>query len=640
MFKRILLTLCFLLTVIFAPNAAASEFATSYDVLYDVGEDGVTTVTEKVTLKNLTSEYYADQFKLTIGASAISDIRASDAGGALEVKEEKKENITSLRIKFNQQIAGLGKTLPWTISFKSKDFAEKIGKVWEVRVPKISSGTNLETYNLTLAVPRSFGPPSIISPTPKNQTTSESKIFFTFDKEALASTGLSATFGTHQLFDFDLTYHLQNNNLTPANINIALPPDTSYQDVIYQRIEPVPVNVTLDKDGNYLAWYRLNRGEKKDVKVIGSAKLYSNSKVKDPFLDQSLRKKYTESNKYWEKENPEITAKLAEILDGTPADSTEKARVIFQFVVENLKYDSGRLKKNIERLGAVTALNNPASAVCMEFTDLFIALARAAGIPARELNGFAYTTNTTLRPLSMNKDILHAWPEYWDDRRGWVMVDPTWGNTTGGVDYFSKLDLNHFVFVIKGFSSSEPLAAGSYKYQNQDSKDVRINLSDTDFLGKPQLDVRIEAPETLLAGFPGSITIKVLNTGNALYPSMPLAVNTGRIVVFDPKLKDLGPIPPFGFAEFKFNIRTKSLLDLFDDQIQAAVGGQKFTKEIKVKPLVIFQTVPLMIGVVIAFMVLVYFTVLGGHFFRRRVKPVKPVKTEVPVKVKKKKAKR
>lgn len=633
MIKKVFLSVCFLVLFTFVPRAyAASEFATSYDVLYDVSESGVTTVTEKVTLKNLTSEYYANQFKLTIGATQVFDVKASDPGGALEVSQEQKDTSTTLDVKFNQQVAGLGKTLPWTMTFKSKDFAEKVGKVWEVRVPRISSSSNLESYNLTLAVPRSFGPPSLISPIPKSQTTDSNKIFLNFDKETLQSSGISANFGNIQLFDFDLTYHLENKRLMPVLTQVALPPDTSFQDVIYQRLEPKPLNVTIDNDGNYLAWYRLNRGQKLDVRLIGSAKLYTNSKVKSPFLDEALKKKYTESNKYWEKDNPQIVAKLSEILgDNPPSDTEGKARLIFQFVVDFLKYDSDRLKSsNIERLGAVTALNNPNSAVCMEFTDLFIALARAAGIPSLELDGYAYTANTALRPLSLTggalgtKDILHAWPEYWDDRRGWVMVDPTWENTTGGVDYFSKLDLNHFAFVIKGSSPEQPIPAGSYKGADQDTNDVKVALSETDFLGKPQIDVIIESPNSILAGFPGSFIVKVTNTGNAFYPSGPLAISANRILILKGAEQKLGSIPPFGVAEFNYNIRTKSLLDSYDDQITVLIGGQKFMKEVTIRPFVLFQTAPLIIGVVAGVMALVYLMVLGGQFYRKRFKTSPP----------------
>ena len=56
MIKKVFLAIFFLVIFTLVPSAyAADEFATSYDVLYDVSESGVTTVTEKVTLKNLTS---------------------------------------------------------------------------------------------------------------------------------------------------------------------------------------------------------------------------------------------------------------------------------------------------------------------------------------------------------------------------------------------------------------------------------------------------------------------------------------------------------------------------------------------------------------------------------------------------------
>ena len=625
MFKKIFIIFLFLFLV---PSFkfqvyAVEEFATSYDVVYDVGTDGVTTVTEKITLRNLTSQYYAEQFKLTIGATQIWDVKASDGGGVMEVKKEQQGTSTTIDVKFNQQVAGLGKSLPWTLQFKSKDFAEKIGKVWEVRSPKISSTTNLEIYNLTISVPLEFGEPTLISPTPKSQTVSGGRMFLTFGKDQMLQSGVSASFGTNQLFDFDLVYHLENNNLVPILTNIALPPDSAYQDVIYQRITPTPLNVTLDSDGNYLAWFRLNRGQKLDVSVIGSAKLYTSSKVKNPVLEESLRKKYTASDKYWEKDNPLISNKLTEILgENPPVDPHEKVKLIYRFVVDNLKYDSSRLKDpaigGVERLGAVTALNNPSSAVCMEFTDLFVSLARAAGIPARELDGYAYTANPSLRPLSLTKDVLHAWPEYWDERRGWVMVDPTWENTTGGVDYFNKLDLNHFTFVIKGSSSSQPIPAGSYKYIGQDSHDVKVSLSENDFLGKPQVAVDVDVGSPILAGFPGKIKVKVANNGNGLLPSTNFGVSAQKLSILEAQDQKLGPIPAFGSANFEFNIRTKSLFDFYNDQITVLVGGQKFTKDVTIKPFLLLQTVPLMaVGIVLG-MVGIYLLVLGGLLYRRK----------------------
>lgn len=616
MVKKILLAFCLLFLLV--PKAlAAEQFSTSYDVVYDIDSSGITTVTEKIALTNLTSEYYASQFKLIIGATQISDIKASDGGGAMEVKSNQVGSTTEINVKFNQQVAGLNKTLPWTLQFKSRDFAEKQGKVWEVRAPKVSSTTNLSSYNLVVAVPKEFGDPTAISPTPKSQTVSNGKMFLSFDATALEQSGVSASFGTHQLFDFDLSYHLENNNLVPVLTNIALPPDTAYQDVIYQRIEPRPLNVTVDDDGNYLAWYKLNRNQKIDVKVIGSSKLYTQSKVKNPFLDLNLRKKYTQSDKYWEKDQPQIQAKLTEII-GNTQDSSEKVKLIYRFVVNTLKYDSERLKnpdKNgVDRYGAVTTLNNPDQAVCMEFTDLFIALARAASIPSRELDGFAYTANPTLRPLSLTKDILHAWPEYWDDKKGWVMVDPTWENTTQGVDYFNKFDLNHFVFVVKGSSSQTPIPAGSYKYAGEDSHDVKVSLSENDFLGTPRLDVVITSPNPILAGFPSKINIKVANLGNSIYPSTNFTLQAAKLTILGDN-RNLGPVPAFGSADFDLDIRTKTLFDKFDDQIIVLVGNQKFFKDVQITPFLIFQTIPLVSIGLVGLMGLIYLSVLGVRLY-------------------------
>ena len=630
MLRRIIFTVFLLITYHFLLITyvyAADEFTTSYDVVYDVGLDGITTVTEKISLRNLTSEYYASEFKLIIGATQISDIRASDEGGNMEVKKEQSGTSTTIAVKFNQQVVGKDKILPWTLQFKSRDFAERIGKVWEVRTPKTSS-ENLEGYNLTISVPLQFGEPTLISPTPKTQTQSGGKMFLTFDKSQLQQSGVSASFGTTQLFDFDLAYHLINTNLVPILTNIALPPDTSYQDVIFQRIEPKPLNVTVDDDGNYLAWYRLNRGQKIDVRVAGSAKLYTSTKVKNPALSESLRQKYTKANKYWEKDNPQIQTKLSEILDKSE-ESSEKIKLIYRYVVNSLKYDSSRLKGiRIDRLGAVTALNNPTQAVCMEFTDLFIALARAAGIPARELNGYAYTANPALRPLSLTRDILHAWPEYFDEAKGWIMVDPTWENTTGGVDYFNKLDLSHFVFAIKGSASEYPIPAGSYKSKSsevdeQNARDVKVELSDDDFLGKPQLDVQIDTSNPIFAGFPGKIKIKVSNVGNGAYLSNTFRVEAGKLKILEGGSQTLGPVPPFGNASFSFNLRTGSLFDEFNDQIVVSVGSQKFTKEVMVKPFLLFRTMPLIAIGVVSLMGLLYLVVLTVLIYRRRFKTLK-----------------
>lgn len=610
MIKKVLLTVFLFLVFFIVPKASAQEFATSYDVNFDVSENGVTTITEKIVLRNLTSRYFADQFKLIIGATQVTDVTASDNQEPLDTKVETKDNFTTITVSFNKQVAGLNKTIPINLQFKSKDFAEKQGKVWEVHAPKISSSPNLENYNLTISVPDTFGEPTLISPVPKSRTVSFGKILLNFDKSQLLLSGVSASFGTSQLFDFNLSYHLENPNLIPILTNITLPPDTQYQDVIYQKLEPKPLNVTVDEDGNYLAWYRLNRNQKLDINLVGSSKLYTYPKIQDPALSADLKKKYTQPDKYWESDNPQIKNKLEEILSKSPgASNQDKVRLIYHYVVDNLKYNSSKVGTN-ERLGAVTVLNNPTEAVCMEFTDLFIALTRAAGIPARELDGYAYSSNNTLRPLSLEKDALHTWPEFWDDKKGWIMVDPTWENTTAGVDYFEKLDLNHFVFATRGISSE-----GSAL-----SSDVKVTFGEKDFLGKPKIDAKIETSELILAGFSTKIKFKATNTGDAVFNSTKFVISAQKINIFGNLSQNLGSIPPYGSVSFDFSGKTNSIFDDYQDKIEVLVGNQKITKSVNIRPLLVIQNIPvalILIGILIC---LTYAVTLGSYVKRHNKK--------------------
>jgi len=617
MLKKVALLVCIVLSLIISPRGALAEneFAASYDVNYSVGNDGVTIVTQKITLKNLTSQYYASNFTLTISSTNISDISATDDSGPMEVKTETKADKTTMNIKFNQQVAGIDKSQTFTLKFRSTDFATKNGKTWEVDLPRIPDSSNINNYNLILQVPASFGEPTSIAPGPKSQTLGYDTLSFTFNKELLGKSGVSLNFGTTQVFDFNLKYHLENNSLIPVMTSVVLPPDTKYQDILISRISPEPLNVTIDDDGNYLAWYQLSRRSKQNVNISGSAKLYIKAKEKQvETLTSAQKSMFTKTDQYWEKDNPGVLAAIAEVFkEGTPKSNRDKARLIYSYIVNTLKYNTSRLNdQGIERLGAVTALNNRDQAVCMEFTDLFVAMTRASGVPSRELDGFGYSQNRNLRPLSLSKNLLHAWPEYFDEQKGWVMVDPTWENTSGGVDYFNKFDLNHLVLAIKGVSSKTPYT----------SDDVNVTLSEDDFLGKPNLDISVSIPEEVWSGFPITASVKLVNQGNSIQQGGSLSVNTNRIKVLGQKEVGFAAIPPFGYFSYKFNLRTPNFWESFEDTIEVDVMGQKFTKKVVIKPFLFYSPVSYIAGGIIVLILGIYFAILGVHIYQKKAKQV------------------
>jgi len=112
---------------------------------------------------------------------------------------------------------------------------------------------------------------------------------------------------------------------------------------------------------------------------------------------------------FLEVDHREIVALAEKIADGN-RDPRVVAQRINQWV-----YDSLRKEVTVGIPSALHVLHTRVGD-CNEHTQLFVALARAAGIPARIAAGLAYVDG---------KFYYHAWPEVM--LRGWVAVDPTFG---------------------------------------------------------------------------------------------------------------------------------------------------------------------------------------------------------------------
>lgn len=95
-------------------------------------------------------------------------------------------------------------------------------------------------------------------------------------------------------------------------------------------------------------------------------------------------------------------------------------------------YDSLEKEITIGLPNAIQVLES-GSGDCNEHTQLFVALARAAGIPSRAAAGLAFVRG---------KFYYHAWPEVYLDT--WVAVDPTFGQFPA--------DAAHLRFVIGGLA--------------------------------------------------------------------------------------------------------------------------------------------------------------------------------------------
>ncbi|MDP3941812.1 MAG: transglutaminase family protein, partial [bacterium] len=419
-----------------------------------------------------------------------------------------------------------------------------------------------------------------------------------FSKEQLGKSGVSIAYGTEQIYAFNLFYHLKNSNLFPIRTEIALPPTTNYQNIYLEYMNPKPLNITLDKDGNWLASYRLAPSQRVNVQVRGTA-VVSLLPKKSP-LSAEEAQLYLDAKPYWEVENPEVM-KLATQL------KTPKA--IYDYLVKNLTYDFSRVEENRPRLGALGTLKQKSSAVCLEFTDLFIALARAAGVPAREVDGYANTENSKQRPLSLVKDILHAWPEYYDfKKQTWVMVDPTWGNTTGGVDYFDVLDFDHVAFVLRGIDSEYPVPAGGYKYdEDENLKDVNVTFPRRFSVPPTSVTIENDTDKPHYSLLPLTATLTVNNTGEGMVTAQKIRIESTGLT---PSVQTVATsaIPPFGHSDLPVVFKPVPILTNTSFPLTITIAGITLSESIRVTPL--FLSIYAVIGgLFIALLTIIIFIV-------------------------------
>jgi len=598
-FKRILLITLFVFFFCFQflnPGLiwSVSEIETNYDFAYRVNPDGIVNVNQKISLTNKISAVYASQYSFALPSGNIKNIKATDRAGPCRIEIKQEKETTLVNVLFNEQILGAGKTLTFELNFDRLDLAQKDGEIWEIIIPKIGDLTNLNDYNLTLTVPQSFGQPAFIRPQPIEEKQEGGLTVYRFVKSQNIAGGVLATFGPFQIFDFTLFYHLQNPNFSLGETEIALPPDTAFQQITLNKVEPLPLNVRVDGDGNWLAKYQLGSKEKLDIVVTGQAKILAQPQSGFPQPEKSSLEKNLQTALFWEVDEPQIK-KLAQELK-TP-------RAIYDFVVKTLDYSFQRVESEPERLGALKALGNPDQAICMEFTDLFVTLARAAGIPSRAVDGFAYTDDSRLRPLSLMTDVLHVWPEYYDEEKNlWRPIDPTWGQTTGGIDYFQQTDLRHFAFAIHGEDSQTPYPAGSYKLPSTLGKDVQVTFGEyPKVLGleDKDLDVFLSLPPKVFYGEvkKGSLLLKN-QTPKAFY-EIEIDLQTEGLNLLSSGHEKIKVLPPFGSKTIPIELAAKNFWGDGQGQVKAQVNEKNLTKIIEVGSLVEQILIPILGGALI-----------------------------------------
>ena len=129
---------------------------------------------------------------------------------------------------------------------------------------------------------------------------------------------------------------------------------------------------------------------------------------------------YLESSETIDATNPDIVA-LANQLASGKDDLYEVVFTLAQWSKENIEYDLSTLTESVSQKASWVLENR--RGVCDELTNLFIAMNRALGIPAKFISGVAYTDTVPTE----DGFGAHGWAEIYFPGHGWIPFDVTYG---------------------------------------------------------------------------------------------------------------------------------------------------------------------------------------------------------------------
>lgn len=527
-------------------NVFAADFKTDYQVEYNLSQsqDSLTSkVKFNVKITNLRSDVYVNKYSISFPRSfAINNLKIKDDSGEVVPKITSDDLNTKVEMEFTNPNIGKDSVNNFFLDFDQVNLFKVNGNVWEVAIPVIENKEE-GSYQVVVVLPSNTDKKISISK-PKPDLISGREIRWINPKTKT----IYAVFGDSQIYQAELTYHIKNNEVFPVMTEIAFPPDSLYQKIFLESITPLPVSVYQDEDGNFLGRYQLKPLESKTIFFKGLIEVFSKprdeaiSNVRKLFKNQ---KDYlTSQQKFWKISSLKKIEEIKEVDD------------IYNFTVSNFNYNYGKIKENNLRLGAEGVLAKPDQAVCMEFTDFFIAVSREKGIFSREIEGYGFSYDPKLQPLSLASDILHAWSEYYDEKKElWIPVDPTWENTSG-IDYFTSFDLNHIVFAIHGKRSDYPLPAGMYK--TDDSKDISIKASTIIPKEKKKIGIKnFNIPKEISDNKKYQEKFLIINNSNVYLYDIPVEIKGKNIDIYNKKVI-IDSLAPYQEKEMVFNYKASN----------------------------------------------------------------------------------
>jgi transglutaminase-like putative cysteine protease len=255
--------------------------------------------------------------------------------------------------------------------------------------------------------------------------------------------GRSLSLSYPKKITYSYRYPVRNNDSEPKTVELrfAVPPlssDLPNQDILNINYFPDTMDFEIDEWGQTVAIYEktLEPGEETSAGYEVEAIVYDVTHHIDPEQVQGeipleILDAYTADVETMYAIYDPIIQDAVAVAVGDETNLYQKAKLLHDYVLENVDYELDYVWDP-----APIILSN-GSGSCSEFVFLYIALCRAAGIPARYVSATVFGNSSgPIETLPHFDDMYHRWAEVYLPGYGWVPVDVTWDDSTSSDMYF------------------------------------------------------------------------------------------------------------------------------------------------------------------------------------------------------------
>lgn len=255
--------------------------------------------------------------------------------------------------------------------------------------------------------------------------------------------------GQSRTFEFTYSFTVKDLPATARRVRVWIPLASSdrNQKVVVKRISsPAPTHVTRTRLGDRILYAEIHQPKQPAATFSVVYKVTRREYSKGDFAElmrynnDPSRPPATLARFLRPDRLIPINGKLKALSDENTQGkqgTVEKAHALYDYVFKTMRYD--KLGTGWGRGDAVWACDAK-HGNCTDFHSVFIAMARAAGIPAKFEIGFPLPENVREGPIPG----YHCWAEFYVDGPGWVPVDisEAWKNPAKHDYFFGTLDAN------------------------------------------------------------------------------------------------------------------------------------------------------------------------------------------------------